>query len=58
MKSSLDALSKLDEVYGVKFGGDVFNIETRLEWLKSSINFAMYDDEFKDDLIGYMKSFI
>jgi len=53
-----DALSKLDEVYGVKFGGDVFNIETRLEWLKSSINFAMYDDEFKDDLIGYMKSFI
>ncbi len=53
-----DALSKLDEVYGVKFGGDVFNIETRLEWLKSSINFAMYDDEFKEDLIGYMKSFI
>jgi UTP--glucose-1-phosphate uridylyltransferase len=53
-----DALSKLDEVYGVKFGGDVFNIETRLEWLKSSINFAMYDDEFKEDLIGYMKTFI
>lgn len=53
-----DALSKLDEVYGVKFDGEVFNIETRLEWLKSSINFAMYDDEFKDDLIGYMKTFI
>lgn len=53
-----DALSKLDEIYGVKFNGDVFNIENRLEWLKSSINFAMYDDEFKDDLIGYMKTFI
>ncbi|MEE0943471.1 UTP--glucose-1-phosphate uridylyltransferase GalU [Methanobrevibacter sp.] len=53
-----DALSKLDEVYGVKFDGKVFNIETRLEWLKSSIDFAMYDDEFKDDLINYMKSFI
>jgi len=53
-----DALSKLDEIYGVKFSGEVFNIENRLEWLKSSINFAMYDDEFKDDLIGYMKSFI
>ena len=53
-----DALSKMDEVYGVKFDGDVFNIENRLEWLKSSINFAMYDDEFKDDLIRYMKTFI
>lgn len=53
-----DALSKLDEVYGVKFDGKVFNIETRLEWLKSSIDFAMYDDEFKDDLIDYMKTFI
>ena len=36
----------------------VFNIETRLEWLKSSINFAMADVVFRDDLIGYMKSFI
>ena len=53
-----DALSKMDEVYGVKFDGDVFNIENRLEWLKSSINFAMYDDEFRDDLICYMKTFI
>lgn len=53
-----DALSKLDEVYGVKFDGDVFNIENRLEWLMSSINFAMYDEEFKDDLIKYMKTFI
>lgn len=53
-----DALSKLDEVYGVKFDGKVFNIETRLEWLKSSIDFAMADVEFRDDLIDYMKTFI
>lgn len=53
-----DAMSKLDELYGVKFTGKVFNIENRIEWLKSSIDFAMDDDEFKDDLIGYMKSFL
>lgn len=53
-----DALSKLDEIYGVKFNGRVFNIENRLEWIKSSIDFAMYDDEFRDDLISYMKTFI
>ena len=53
-----DALSKLDEVYGVKFDGKVFDIENRLEWIKSSIDFAMCDDEFRDDLISYMKTFI
>ena len=53
-----DAMSKLDELYGVKFDGEVFNIENRLKWLKSSINFAMDDDEFRDDLIDYMKTFI
>ena len=53
-----DALSKLDEVYGVKFEGKVFNIENRLEWIKSSIDFAMCDDEFRDDLMDYMKTFI
>ena len=53
-----DAMSKLDELYGVKFTGKVFNIENRIEWLKSSIDFAMNYDEFRDDLIGYMKSFL
>lgn len=53
-----DAMSKLDELYGVKFTGKVFNIENRIEWLKSSIDFAMDDDEFRDDLVGYMKSFL
>ena len=53
-----DAISKLDDIYGVKYEGKVFNIENRLEWLKSSIEFAMGDDEFKNDLMGYMKTFI
>lgn len=53
-----DAISKLDDIYGVKYEGKVFNIENRLEWLKSSIEFAMDDDEFKNDLMGYMKTFI
>ena len=53
-----DAMSKLDEIYGVKFTGKVFNIENRLEWIKSSIDFAMLDKEFRDDLINYMKTFV
>ncbi|MDO5860825.1 UTP--glucose-1-phosphate uridylyltransferase GalU [Methanobrevibacter sp.] len=53
-----DALSKLDELYAVKFEGKVFNIENRLEWIKSSIDYAMHDLEFRDDLIDYMKTFV
>ena len=53
-----DALSKLNELYALKFDGDVFNIENRLEWIKSSIDYALHDDEFRDDLINYMKTFV
>ena len=53
-----DALSKLDEVYGVAFDGKSYSLDDRLEWLKTSIGFALDDGEFKDDLIDYMKTFV
>lgn len=53
-----DALQKLDSIYGVAFQGKTYDIGNRLEWLKTSIEFAMDDDEFRDDLVSYMKSYI
>jgi UTP--glucose-1-phosphate uridylyltransferase len=53
-----DAMSKLDSIYGVTFEGKTYDIGNRLEWLKTSIEFALDDEEFKDDLISYMKSYI
>ena len=53
-----DALQKLDEIYGVTFEGKTYDIGNRFEWLKTSIEFAMEDVEFKDDLIEYMKEMI
>ena len=53
-----DALSKLDAIYGVTFEGKTYDIGNRFEWLKTSIEFAMDDEEFKDDLIDYMKEMI
>ena len=53
-----DALQKLDSIYGVTFEGKTYDIGNRLEWLKTSIEFALDDNEFKDDLIDYMKSYI
>ena len=53
-----DALQKLDSIYGVTFKGKTYDIGNRLEWLKTSIEFALDDDEFRDDLTSYMKSYI
>ena len=53
-----DALEKLGSLYGVVFEGESHYIENRLDWLKASIKFALDDKEFRDDLLGYMKSYI
>ena len=53
-----DALQKLDSIYGVIFQGKTYDIANRLEWLKTSIEFALEDNEFRDDLVEYMKNYI
>ena len=53
-----DALSKLDAIYGNTFEGKTYDIGNRFEWLKTSIEFALDDDESKDALIDYMKCMI
>ena len=53
-----DALQKLDSIYGVAFEGRIYDIGNRLEWLKTSIEFALDGDESGDDLVSYMKSYI
>ena len=53
-----DALQKLDAIYGVIFDGKTYDIGNRLEWLKTSIEFALDDSESKDILIEYMKEMI
>lgn len=52
-----DALSKLDEVYGTLVEGKTYNVATRFDWLKASIEFGL-EDSTKDELIQYMKTFI
>lgn len=53
-----DVLQKLDSIYGVAFEGRTYDIGNRLEWLKTSIEFALDDAEFRDDLVDYMKTYI
>ena len=53
-----DALSKLDTIYGNTFEGKTYDIGNRFEWLKTSIEFAMDDEDSKDDLVNYMREMI
>lgn len=53
-----DALAKLSCLYGIVCDGRPHFIENRLDWLKASIDFALEDDEFRDDLVDYMKTYI
>lgn len=52
-----DALQKLDSIYGATFKSKTYDLGNRLDRIKISIEFAL-DDDFKDDLVSYMKSYI
>jgi UTP--glucose-1-phosphate uridylyltransferase len=50
-----DALSKLDEIYGQVFKGESFDIGNRIDWLKTSLKFALEDEKAKDDILNFIK---
>ncbi|MDO5828440.1 MAG: UTP--glucose-1-phosphate uridylyltransferase GalU [Methanobrevibacter sp.] len=50
-----DALSKLDSIYGQVFTGESYDIGNRIDWLKTSLKFAMNDSEAKDDILDFIK---
>ena len=53
-----DALSRLDVVYGNTFEGKTYDIGNRFEWLKTSIVFAMDDEDSKRELKEFITNFI
>ena len=50
-----DALSQLDRIYGQVFTGESYDIGNRIDWLKTSLKFAMDDPEAKDDILEFIK---
>lgn len=53
-----DAMAKLNNIYGQVFEGSTYDIGNRIEWLKTSIEFAMDDEEARDELTKYLKDII
>lgn len=53
-----DAMGKLNNIYGYIFEGETYDIGNRIEWLKTSIEFAMNDEKAKIELTSYLKDII
>jgi len=53
-----DAMAKLKNIYGQVFQGKTYDIGNRIEWLKTSIEFAIDDEEAKDELLKYLKDIL
>ena len=51
-----DALSKLDEIYGQVFTGESYDIGNRIDWLKTSIKFALEDENARDIILDFIKN--
>ncbi|GAB6054701.1 UTP--glucose-1-phosphate uridylyltransferase GalU [Methanobacterium alkalithermotolerans] len=51
-----DAMRLLNKIYGVVFQGRTYDIGNKVEWLKTSIDFALDDKEARVELLEYMKN--
>lgn len=53
-----DAMRSLKEVYGYVFDGKIYDIGNTVEWLKSSIEIALKDENVKYELKQYLEELL
>lgn len=53
-----DAMRLLDEIYGYVFHGKTYDIGNKVEWLKTSLEFAFEQPEAKKELIEYLNDLL
>ena len=51
-----DALAKLDGIYGKIFVGESYDIGNRVDWLKTSLKFAMEDENSREDILDFIQN--
>ncbi|OPY24248.1 MAG: hypothetical protein A4E27_01296 [Methanobacterium sp. PtaU1.Bin242] len=51
-------MRSLKEVYGYVFDGKIYDIGNTVEWLKSSIEIALKDENVKYELKQYLKELL
>ncbi len=55
LTDGIGLLKDEQDVYAYEFKGTRYDIGTKLDWLKSSIEIALQKDDIKDDLLEYLK---
>ena len=58
LTDAFDALARKGKVKALDFEGIRYDMGSRLGYLMANIEFALRDDELKDDLINYLKTLI
>ena len=53
-----DAMKSLDKLYAYIFSGKTYDIGNKLDWLKTSIEFALKDETISKELTDYIKELI
>ncbi|MDR2830937.1 MAG: UTP--glucose-1-phosphate uridylyltransferase GalU [Methanobrevibacter sp.] len=53
-----DAMAKLSSVYASVFNGRSYDIGNKIDWLKTSLEFALTDMEHKDEILDYIHELI
>lgn len=51
-----DALAKLDEIYAKVFVGESYDIGNKMDWLKTSLKFAMEDENAYDEILEFLNN--
>ncbi|BAW31131.1 MAG TPA: UTP--glucose-1-phosphate uridylyltransferase GalU [Methanothermobacter sp.] len=50
-----DAMRSLNRLYGYLFKGKTYDIGNKVDWLKTSIEFALKDENIRGELMDYIK---
>ena len=58
LTDAIKLLNKEQAVYGYKFDGIRYDIGSKLDFLKTNIEFALKRDEFKNDLLEFLREII
>ncbi|MGB9844178.1 UTP--glucose-1-phosphate uridylyltransferase GalU [Methanothermobacter tenebrarum] len=53
-----DAMRFLDEIYAYVFNGKTYDIGNKVDWLKTSIEFALKDENIKGTIIEHLKELL
>jgi UTP--glucose-1-phosphate uridylyltransferase len=55
LTDGIGLLKDVQDVYAYEFKGTRYDIGTKLDWLKSSIEIALQRDDIKEELLDYLK---